>query len=336
MLLEGLGLTGNAFIIMSPLKTPLNVLPNSSVPVVVRYLPNVAGQSNGNLLVTTTGDSLPIRNVPLTGYATPTDTVRFAALSPNLTVKPGDTALVLIKPSRGYKNKGISSIDITLEYNGDVMTPYLPGTETKSDIVGAIVSEQTEQPVGPRLRRLPLRVVGKNMTLDSATAIIYTKFVVTVSDTTSTQFRIAHFAINDSNPIFNKCVLGAISDSGTIGLEFVCGDSQLYRFLRDGNNFSPTDGIAPAIGAAHPNPITCASNASLSIPYRALRKVSARLEIIDARGATVYSTYHDSEAAGSAEFTLTPGLLKSGAYHYRILPTDGGRGVAMGEFVVLN
>ncbi len=329
-----LDLTGNSFqyVPLFP-ALPFVIPPGKSANVVLRYLPAVSGRSIGQLVVTTNSDSAKIRTIPLEGYALPTDTITFHALSPNFFVKPGDTALIIVKPSQGYNKKGIKSVTVTLEYNGDVMTPY-DYASTYTQVTGATVSMPTEVTINPNIRQLPLNIYGTDLRLDSSQAIIATKFIIAVTDTVKTQFRIASFQINQGDPFFNKCLLGGVSDTGTIGMQFVCGDSQIYRYMRFGSNFAPEDGIAPAGISVHPNPLTAQNGSDLSIPFKALRKVGARLQVIDERGAVAYSEIQDVASAGASSFQFHASQLPSGSYFYRITPVDGGRGVATGDFII--
>ena len=335
LIVSRLDLTGNSFqyVPLIP-KVPDTIPPGNFSSVVLRYLPSVSGRSVGQIVVTTNSDSANIRTIPLEGYATPTDTVSFHALSPNLFIRPGDTALIMVQPSKGYAKPGIKSISITLEYNGDVMTPY-SAVKSFTQIPGATVVPPTEKTVNATIRQLPLTVLGTDMQLDSTRAIVGTKFIIAVTDSAKTQFRVADFQINNADSFYNKCLLGGVEDTGTIGLDFICGDSLIYQYLRYGTDFNPENGVAPAGIAAHPNPFAWQSDANLTIPFKALRKVAARLEVIDSRGSVAYSEIRETPEAGAASFILRPDQLSSGSYFYRIIPVDGGRGVVTGDFVVV-
>jgi len=317
------------FIFVVPPKFPLVVDPNSSISVTVRYLPVVSGEASGLLSIITDADSAPERIIPLLGYAIPTDTIKFKALATNLTVAPGDTSTINILAGNSFKAKGLNTINMTLAYNGNILTLYNPSKTVTTGIPGANIVSTPDLPIG-NTAYLQIAIGGTNMQLDSTVPIASMKFLISLSDSTSTDFRLTNFQLNDAN--FNKCTLGSAIDTGTIKLEFLCGDSLMYNLLRYGTNFAPGDGIAPVSGVVYPDPVT---SSTLFIPYRALRAVSVGLEIMDWSGAVVYSSVQYAPAAGATEFEITGLSLASGAYHYRLHPLDNGRISATGGFVVL-
>src|SRR5579883_143862 len=314
---------------------PINIKPydSTSTLITVRYVPTVTGTSRGTVTIATDDTTATVRSIPLLGYANPTDTIKFKAIATNVAVHPGDTSTIEIKATGSFHAKGLNSIQVILEYNGDVMTPWnvfnvhtdLPGATTPT--VGPM------QPSGTKLQLLPINVSGNNISLDSNLDIARLQFLITLSDSGWTDFRVAQIILNNSDLKFNKCLLGAVTDSGTIDLKFYCGDSLLYKELREGSNFSLNDGIAPARGSAHPNPVT--EGASLSIPYHATRNVTVKLQIIDATGAEVYSSTDNAKGAGDKTMIVPATAIRSGAYHYRLQPIDGGRGIVTGDFVVV-
>jgi len=323
-------LTDPNFIFVTPLTFPLVIKPNSSLSFTVRYLPIFSGPAKCSLKVVTDADSARIRIIPLLAYAIPTDTIVFKAVATNITVKPGDTSNIIIMPATSFRSKGLNSINMTLEYNGDIMSPFLTN-KASSGITGATASVKTEIPVSPNLRQLPIVVSGTNMQLDSTASIVTVQFLIYLSDSISTNFRIVKFQLND--PLFNKCTLGSATDTGTINLNFRCGDSLMYNELRYGSAFSPGDGIAPISGVVHPDPVT--GPTTFSIPFHATRAVSVGVEILDWSGAVVYSGAQNAPEVGATEYQVAGLQLASGAYHYRLHPLDGGRVAITGGFVVL-
>jgi hypothetical protein len=180
------------------------------------------------------------------------------------------------------------------------------------------------------LTNLQLAITGKDMQLDSTVPIASMQFLITLSDSTLTNFHISNFQLNDAD--FNKCTLGSAIDTGTINLQFLCGDSLMYNLLRYGTDFAPGEGIAPVSGVVYPDPVTAST---FSIPYRALRAVSVGVEIMDWSGAIVYSGTQFAPAAGAMEYEISGVELPSGAYHYRLHPLDVVGVETTGGFIVL-
>ncbi|HET6401894.1 MAG TPA: hypothetical protein VFH95_10900 [Candidatus Kapabacteria bacterium] len=328
-----IGLSGPNFIFVPPLRVPFIIRPDDSLRVTLRYLPAVSGLAFDTLQIATDGDSAGVRNIPLAGYATPADTIEFKAVAEELTVKPGDTATVLIMPNGSFNNPGLNSIKITLAYNSDIMTLFDPNNAS-TNVRGAsppIINAPLL--IGGKILYLPVTIAGSNLTFDSGATLLRLQFRIMLSDSARTDFRIADIELNNGDFNFGKCALGAISDSATIGLQFVCGDSLLYNFLRFSSKWSPEDGIVSAIGGVRPDPVL--SGSSLSIPYTSLRAVTVKLEIMDSKGAVVFSDIQNTSEAGASEFLIPNLPLPSGAYQYRLQTTDGGRGMVSGSFVVV-
>ncbi|HEX5315243.1 MAG TPA: hypothetical protein VFX22_01220, partial [Candidatus Kapabacteria bacterium] len=330
------GFSGSNFIIAKSVSLPFIVLPNDSVQLIVRYLPNVSGPAFDTLSIVTDGDSAGTRAIPLAGYAMPADTVRFRAIATML-VKPGDTATVLIMPNGNFNNAGLNNIKITLAYNSDILTLFDP-IDATTGVRGAMPPIFSPPLlVSKKIIDLPITIAGTDLTFDSTMPLLKLQFRIMLSDSASTDFRIASIELNNGDFTFGKCALGAISDSATIGLQFACGDSLLYNFLRFGSKWSPGSGIASADDGAKsltiPDPVH--SSSSLRIPYTALRPVTVKLEIIDSKGAVVLSSIQNTSAAESSEFIIPNLPLASGAYRYLLQTADGGRGVVFGSFVVI-
>ncbi len=330
---SSISINGIDFAIVNAPKTPFIINPSNTFFLDIRYLPVNTGESFDTLTIVTDADSAPVRQIPLSGFATPTDTIRFSVSTSNVSVVPGDTATLTIMPSSEFKNKGLNSMAIVLSYNGDIMSPYQTKNAT-TGMSGALApSVGSELPVGPTLRNLPITINGANMTFDSTTPIVNIKFLISLSDSTSTDFHIASFVLNNGDNNFNKCLLGATADTGTIALRFVCGDTDLYNLLRYGANWSLTDGIVPSIGAPNPDPVFAGS--VINIPFTALRPVSLKIEIMDETGRIVYSNAAKVPQAGASTFSIRDLPLGGGAYHYRLYSVDGGTAVVTGSFVVI-
>lgn len=332
---SSISISGSNFLILNPPTTPFAINPGDTSYVTVRYLPINSGAGSGALTVVTDADSLPTRQIVLVGYATPTDTILFSATTPNTTVIPGDTATVIVMPNAKFKSNGLNQVAITLSYNGDIMVPYPSSAPNASSAMAGAMSPFVGSPipVSPNVQNLPITINGTNMTFDSATPILTIQFQIMLSDSLSTDFHIANFVLNGGDNVFNKCLLGATIDTGTIGLQFVCGDTELYHVLRYGSNWSPDDGIVPVSEAVHPNPVM--EGSSISVPFTALRAVAVKIEIMDETGAVVYSDLNNIPQAGAATYLIPGTVIRSGAYHYRLHPIDGGSAVAMGSFVVI-
>jgi photosystem II stability/assembly factor-like uncharacterized protein len=338
---------GSNFILLNTSKNPFAILPGQSYNMQVRYVPNVSGAAYDSLIIKSDADGSPlngaaqqIRTIPLAGSAIPTDTVSFKAVCSTASVQPGDIVSVVIIPSRTITNKGLNVMSITLEYNGDIMTP-LPATASTT-IPNATVVPPIEVRPG-KFALLPIQIRGVNLSLDSTKPMVSIQFRITLSDSDRTDFHISDFSLNNSDRNFGQCVLGAVSDTGTIALNFACGDSLLFRFMQLGSNFSLQEGIAPAAMPINPNPVDLSKGESVNIPFKATRAGTLRLAIYNAIGSTIYSEIKTVVTACESSFILSNVPFASGTYHYSIIPLDGGstlmgaggHGFVTGEFVLI-
>ncbi len=321
--------TSNYFF-SSALKTPLKILPYDSLADTLHYVPTISGQALDTITIVTS-DSIITRHIPIVGYATPTDTVRFRPIANEQNVKPGDTATVVIMPNGAFMRKGLSNILLTIAYNSDVMTPFNTSAATTGVRGAGAPFFNSPLPIGGKVTYLPITIAGSGLTFDSTTELLRMQFLVTLSDSSHTDFRIARIQLNNGDPVFTKCALGGIADTATVGLDFVCGDSIMYNFLR-GAQWGPSSGIAPGDGSAYPNPVQ--RGQALIIPFRTLRNVSVRLTIVDAKGSCVYSGEASITRAGSEEFVVPSLLLSSGSYHYTLDPIGAIGPVISGDFIV--
>jgi len=331
-------LTGQDFRISTGPTNAFTLDPNTgSTSLKIKLEPTKTGLLTGTLTFRTDADSAPVRTIALTGYVRPTDTIRFKATATIITVHPGDTSDIIIRPSTNFTHPGLAHIGVTLQYNGDVMEPYRT-TGIKTGIVGGQIPFPPPQEVKVsntnKYKQLPIDIVGTDMQLDSTKPILSMQFRIMMSDSLATDFHIAKFVLNHGDMDFNKCLLGAVSDSGTISLDFRCGDSQLYKVLHFGKDFSIDDGIAPIHIPASPNPVHSGYD-NVTIPIKTLRPVSVQFDLCNVAGETVYSSSREFATAGPDSFSIPVEPLPSGVYHYRIHTTDGGRGMVTGEFVVL-
>ena len=313
---------------------PFVINPNDTFFLPVRYLPLHSGVSTDTLTIVTNADSAPVRQIVLLGYATPTDTITFSAITSAATVVPGDTVSLVVMPGSKFKNKGLDAVKITLAYNGDIMVPY--NTSNASTGMTGAATPFVAPPIvtGSKIQYLPITINGTDMTFDSTTPILNMQFLIMLSDSLSTDFHIASFVLNNGDNTFNKCLLGATIDTGTIGLQFVCGDTEIYNVLRYGTNWSPDDGIVPISEAVvYPNPVL--EGSAITVPFTALRAVAVKIEIMDETGSVVYSNLNNVPQAGAAIYTIPGTAIRSGAYHYRLHPVDGGSAIVTGSFVVI-
>lgn len=321
------GLVSGDFFVVNPKAVPFKLAPGATDKVTLRFIPSKSGDASGTLHIETDADSVNSRTIPITGYAIPTDTISFTAYTPNQIVYSGDTAVVRFTSNKTIRNKGVNSVTVTLVYDGDVMTPW-PWTAA-SDIPGARVLVPAEVRGPGKTTRQTLNVLATNMPLDSGVTIASMLFHVTLSDSARTDFHIESITMNNNTGNFAKCVLGSVIDSGTIDLQFACGDALLNEYLRNQKAFRLSDGIQLKSKSVVPDPVS--SRAQALLPLEVLRAGEYRLQIFDATGKTII---HESRALqiGAFDWPIDAAPLASGTIHIVILDDTGK--IVMTDFVV--
>lgn len=330
---DSLSISGAGFSIVNKPSVPFMLFDTTSNgshgTVLVHFSPTQAGPSSGVLTIRSDADSAKLRTINFRAYATPTDTVRLGALAARVIVRPGDTSMVSIVPGKTFHGKNISQIDMILEYNGDVMEALGSAVPGPANVLAS--SGPESHTVGQTVQ-FPLQLVGPNIPLDSAVPLVSQAFHFVLSDTTLTNFKVVKLTFNRGDPVFAKCALGQAVDTGTIDLRFSCGDSLLYRMMRDGDNFRIENGIAPSMHTVRPNPV---SSGPIAIPFRALRATDVELQLTNEAGQQLCAQRTSIKQSGETTFDLNAATLPSGVYHYVLRPTDGGLGLVSGEFVVM-
>jgi photosystem II stability/assembly factor-like uncharacterized protein len=320
-------LISSAFFLTNPKAVPYKIPPHASDIATVRFIPGQSGPANGTLFVTTDADSVPSRTIPIVGFALPTDTISFTAYTHDQVVHAGDTALVLFTTNRSVRNKGVNVVTFVLTYNGDVMTPW-PST-ARSDIPGANIVVLPEVRIGGKTAKLTINVLSPNMTLDSGKTIGSILFHVTLSDSARTDFHIESITLNNGTGNFAKCVLGSVVDSGTIAMDFQCGDALLYGYLLKQSSFKLTDGLRIRTRSTIPDPVTSTEIAKL--PVTVSQPGEYRLHVYTAAGNEAFTKLLQLNA-GDQNLPIETASLRSGSHHIVIEDSDGR--IVTADFVV--
>ena len=199
-------------------------------------------------------------------------------------------------------------------------TTAIPGAVVKLDPIF----------VSGKIIDLPMHVTGPYLPLDSMQPIVSQTFQFFVSDSSKTSFLISKFAFNGGNNDFGKCTLGEVIDTGMIDLLYSCGDSLLFKYMQDGSDFRPDNGIEASSQAPYPNPAI----GLIQIPFRALRETDVKLSLTNEAGEEVSSTTSHVSQVGTTKWMLNTNTFASGVYHYVLRSADGGRGNVSGNFVI--
>src|SRR5205823_11381277 len=94
LFVDSLKLAGQGFTLISAPTLPLVLLPNTTRPLTIHFVPTVSGPSAATLALRADADSAPLRMINFRCFASPTDTVRIGAKALRLSVSPGDTTVL--------------------------------------------------------------------------------------------------------------------------------------------------------------------------------------------------------------------------------------------------
>jgi hypothetical protein len=120
-----------------------------------------------------------------------------------------------------------------------------------------------------------------------------------------------------------------VIDSGTIGLQFECGDPFIYEYLLKQKNFNFSDGIRFVSGSIVPDPIRAGDIATVDVDV--LTSQQYRVAIVDASGKEVSHESMDL-SYGVQTIAVSTSSLRSGTYHL-IISDEAGRPIVT-QFVV--
>ncbi len=228
-----------------------------------------------------------------------------SSLSPAVAVENSPVEL-LLTPDKPISNKNLSEIAFTLTYHGDV----LDGITAETDISGATVALLPSSRSG-RYTIQPIIITGTNMSLAPAIDAARLKFRVMLSDSTSSPLRISDVKLNTFDPDYERCTLSATSDTSNFNLQFLCGDSTLVKYLRNGAK-------SLLISSPHPNP----TSGLVTVDVTSQIETTAEMEIYSILGERVKREAINIQK-GTSPIHIDTKDLESGSYILRIASGDG-------------
>jgi hypothetical protein len=324
--------SGGGYLIADPKprQVPFSLGPNDSDIVHVTFVPTQSGVANATWEIDTNAVASVNAIFPTSIYVLPTDTLRFTVAAHD-TVLAGQNTTAQIYSGLNVKNRGLTSIHFQLSYNGDLLTPLAAPQGFINHVPNSNVTQ-----FGPELRSafktayLPITIqtTGAELSIDSSSPMFEVVFFATVSDSSSTDLDFGDLKLNGGDTNYERCSLGAASNSGSVRIQFICGDSTLTNFLRYGTN------LPLRILPVHPDPVLTSSASHFFIPYHSDLDAQAHIWIYDARGNLVSDQKSQAGGIGDRLFDISSELLPAGAYRYEI-GLVGFSSTVSGKFVVL-
>jgi hypothetical protein len=322
--------TGSGYLLTNAKQTPFKLGPDGRDTLHVTFVPTQSGFANAMWEIDTNAVTGVNAIFPTSIYVQPTDTMRFTVAAHD-TVIAGQNTTVQIYSGLNVNNRGLTSVHFQLSYNGDLLTPLAAPQGFINHIPNSNVTQ-----FGPELRSafktayLPITIqaTGAELTIDSSTPMFEVVFYATISDSSSTNLDFGDIQLNGGDANYQRCELGAASNSGSVRIKFICGDSTLTNFFRYGTN------LPLRILPVHPDPVVTSATPHFSIPYHSDLDAQAHIWIYDARGNLVTEQKSQTGGAGDRAFDISSEVLPAGAYRYEI-GLVGFSSTVSGKFVVL-
>lgn len=312
---------------LSPLYMPrIKIPPGDTTSVRVRYAPVGAGSMTGSIVFSSTSDSTNPLTTIIQASIIPTDSVQIRLTPVRTPFYVGDTITMQLIPDKDVSLQvGLRNMTFGMNFNGDLLTVITPT---------ALIPGLAILP-GSATRTHPAKLETQNYLLQGSPFIVMEKdkpfaefrFVVRLTDTTTTPLFLSNIMLNNNDTVFAKCTLGVITAQTSAELTLLCGDSTLREFMRSGNV------IGLRIAPTFPNPITSRTNYKATLPFTSSSKQDVRLVIVDVLG-NVVKTMTAEALSGKNSFVLDASDLSSGTYHFAISPISNSSEAVVGRFII--
>ncbi len=234
--------------------------------------------------------------ITLYGIPSPSrDSVSFTPRFAEQDVTAGGVTNLVIEPSKAVLGKGLSEIEMSVSYNGDILERVAEATQ----IPGASIAGINET-VANGITTTTLRITGSDLLLDPSQATANIRFRTYLSDTTITPVTVTT-KLNPQDSNYERCTLSANTSDTNFALTLLCGDSLLSRHL----------GGKPilTIISVKPNP----ARDEVTVEFEQSENGDMTIEIYDMLGTSVHRVVTHS-AKGQNTKTLHLADLPSGSY----------------------
>ena len=212
---------------------------------------------------------------------------------------------VSVGSDKTISGKGLDSISFDLSYYGDLLESNIQYGNGKitTDIPAATINSSLTG--GGKIETISFTIKGKDISLDPSNAIARIVFESMVADTTSTDITMSNLTLNGGDAAYKNCILSADPSSTNVTVQFLCGDSNLYKFIRTGRVLD--------IAFIRPNP----AKDDISLNLLSAQAQVIRIEIMNELGASVFSNTRNIYT-GDNMIHLDTHRLPSGMYHIRV------------------
>jgi hypothetical protein len=221
----------------------------------------------------------------------------------------GDTILFDVVPNIDWLDPNLKEVSFDLFFDDDLLT-YIPDWPRPQD--GSVV---TVHGLTGKARRAHVVLAPlPGIELRSNMPIITLAFETALTDTMTTQVKLASMHLNDNDAYYKNCILATNTRDTTFTLLVRCGEPIVQKFLKGRSIFS--------IAQHRPNPLTEGSGYTLKVPVRLEATASIKANVFDEQGRPILEKYFQSLSAGAHTLELNCAGLSSGSYEY-IMTLEG-------------
>lgn len=225
----------------------------------------------------------------------PKEDVSFTPRFAEQDVTAGGVTNLVIEPSSAVTGKGLSEIEMSVSYNGDILERVAESTLIPNATIAV-----TGETITSGTTTTTLRITGSDLSLAPSQAAANIRFRTYLSDTTITPVTVTT-KLNPQDSNYERCTLSANTSDTNFALTLLCGDSLLSRHL----------GGKPilTIISVKPNP----ARDEVTVEFEQSENGDMTIEIYDMLGTSVHRVVTHS-AKGQNTKTLHLADLPSGSY----------------------
>lgn len=282
--------------------------------IVIAYVPNAPGGFDAELLIEFNTDEDSVHLIPFDVVTNDKNYLTMQLVERAQSSFAGDTTLFDVVPNIDWLDPELKDISFDLFYDDDLLT-YIPDWPRPQD--GAVITQ--EEVIGSTRRLHVVLEPVQGIELRSNIPIITFAFQTALTDTMTTEVKLASMHLNQDDAYYKNCILATNTRDTTFTLLVRCGEPIVQKFLEGRPIFS--------ISQHRPNPLTEGTGYTLKVPVRLEATASIKANVFDEQGRPILEKYFQALSAGAHTLELNCAGMASGSYEY-IMSLEGTESAA--------
>lgn len=316
-------ISGAGFTLTKQGSDPFVIKPGQSDTLHIHYDGSVSGTIQATITIKSDADLIPDRQITVSAFALPGDTVHFVLKVSKMPLKAGETFTVGLYPDRTVKLAGITAISGVLAYYDDAFN-ILSGPNA---MPSTTISTWNAPRIGRSLRGTFKVSNAAGLSLDTNVPLISLQLEALVADSVGGDIFVDSLHLTGASANAADCMVSNLFASVQTSMAPLCNDSILIGALRG-------QGLL-LITPPKPNPVTAENDYSTGLTLHAGADGTARIEVWDALGRLV-SREDLALRRGPNDHQLKFGNAPSGRYSYIIrFFSASGEGQARGSVMLM-